>query len=223
MDDTTGTDLIRALRASRAGLPCVLFGEHFAVSTVVEAMRLGAEDVVEKPFDIQQLLATVSSAAARSAKCRIAAAVQASDLRPDRSLDTRSVAARWVQHVLAACEDERDPKTLGKWARLAGVSYTSLCERCRILGIRPHHARDFARVLRALLLASRHNCAPEALLDVGDQRTLRTMLTRAGVKSVADFRNYSIAKFFTQQSFVDADNNEGLKQLTAAFAAVTKS
>src|SRR5882762_7770020 len=60
-------------------------------------------------------------------------------------------ADRWASYVLKVCKVERDPKTLGIWAREVGLSYTALCESCRLIGVQPRQARDFARVLRIIL------------------------------------------------------------------------
>src|SRR5580765_36522 len=63
-----------------------------------------------------------------------------------------SVAERWASYVLGACKAERDLKTIGIWARQVAVSYTTLCESCRLIDVQPRHARDFARVLRIILM-----------------------------------------------------------------------
>ena len=45
---------------------------------------------------------------------------------------------------------EHDPKTSGRWARLANASCSTIREHCRLVQIKAHHARDFGRVLRAI-------------------------------------------------------------------------
>jgi CheY-like chemotaxis protein len=124
----------------------------------------------------------------------------------------RSAAERWARYVLKACKAESDLKTLDSWAQQAAVSYTTLCANCRIMRIRPLDARDFMRVLRALLLASsrRHGCPPEVFLDVSDARTVRMLSLRAGVDLDSAASHSSIGDFFARQRFVAA-HNQGLQ------------
>jgi hypothetical protein len=104
--------------------------------------------------------------------------------------------------VLATCDAEHDPKTLADWARLAGVSRSTLCETCCILDIRPHDSRDFARVLRTLIQGARQHCPPEALLDISDRRTLSTIRERAGMKTIVELRTCGVGSFLRSQTFV---------------------
>lgn len=127
----------------------------------------------------------------------------------------RSPAQRWVHFVIAACHSEHDPRTLGEWARCAGVSYSSLCESCRLLDIRPHFARDFARGLRALIRAREWQCPPELLLDFRDRRTLNGFLARAG-SSFPDLTAGSVALYLEEQLFIPY-TNQGLRLLVDAF------
>jgi DNA-binding NtrC family response regulator len=61
--DTTsgaeGMDLLRRIRAVHPGLPVVVMTAWGSVDGAVEAMRIGARDYVEKPWDNQRLLATL--------------------------------------------------------------------------------------------------------------------------------------------------------------------
>lgn len=122
-----------------------------------------------------------------------------------RSEAFRSTAAeRWAQLIVCVCRADQDPKTLQTWAHLAGLSYTSLRELCRMLGIRAHDARDLARMLRALILARHRRCTPAVFLDVRDQRTLRVIFVRAGVESISDAFECSLDEVLRRQTFVDA-------------------
>jgi hypothetical protein len=122
-------------------------------------------------------------------------------------------------NVLKACESRADIRTLDDWAACVGVSYSSLCESCRLLRIRPHDARDLARMLRAIL-ASRGQSDIGVLLDVSDTRTLKSLLTRAGLNPGSNAPIF-VEHFLERQQFVPA-GNEGLnvlKQLLAARSA----
>jgi hypothetical protein len=108
--------------------------------------------------------------------------------------------------VLRGCEAEGDLKTIEDWARCTGVSYTSLCESCRLLAIRPRDARDFVRTLRALIIAHAEGCSPDVLLDVSDRRTLATLLRRAGAGFIRFDRRTPIEQFLLSQQFVSQEN-----------------
>ncbi|MFD2239118.1 response regulator FixJ [Aureimonas populi] len=62
MPDMTGIDLLKRLRAQRLGLPVIVMTGHGDVPLAVEAMREGAADFIEKPFDDELLLAAVQAA-----------------------------------------------------------------------------------------------------------------------------------------------------------------
>ena len=124
----------------------------------------------------------------------------------------RSTAERWAVRVLKASESDGDLKTIADWAMFVGVSYSSLCESCRLLSIRPHDARDFARILRVVIQSRLNDCQPEALLDVSDRRTLNRLVSRAGIRLDDRHRFTSIDDFLRRQQFVDP-NNQGLTAL----------
>jgi two-component system, LuxR family, response regulator FixJ len=62
MPEITGTDLLRRLKDLKIGLPVIVITGHGDVPLAVEAMKLGAMDFLEKPFDDEALLASVRSA-----------------------------------------------------------------------------------------------------------------------------------------------------------------
>ena len=64
MPDLTGLDLIRGLSAvGEADRPQVLMmTAHASVDSAVEAMKLGALDYLQKPFDVDELLVVVERA-----------------------------------------------------------------------------------------------------------------------------------------------------------------
>src|SRR5438874_2633045 len=59
MPEITGTDLLRRLKDLEVGLPVIIITGHGDVPLAVEAMKLGATDFFEKPFDDEALLASV--------------------------------------------------------------------------------------------------------------------------------------------------------------------
>jgi CheY-like chemotaxis protein len=129
-----------------------------------------------------------------------------------------STAHRWATYVLSVCRASHDIKTLDDWARHVGTSHTTLRQICRILGIRPHDARNLARALCAMIHAGQEHCPPSVLLDVADTRTLKTFLRRAGpgFRSASDMS--SIHRFLDTQQFVES-HHQGLRILRQLLTA----
>jgi two-component system, LuxR family, response regulator FixJ len=66
MPGLSGIDLLRRLKDMQIGLPVIVITGHADVPLAVEAMKFGAVDFLEKPFDDDVLLASVRSALNRS-------------------------------------------------------------------------------------------------------------------------------------------------------------
>ena len=62
MPELSGVDLLRRLRELKLGIPVIVITGHGDVPLAVEAMKIGALDFLEKPFDDEVLLASVRSA-----------------------------------------------------------------------------------------------------------------------------------------------------------------
>jgi two-component system response regulator FixJ len=62
MPEVSGVELLRRLRQLDIGLPVIVITGHGDVPLAVEAMKLGAVEFLEKPFDDDVLLAAVRSA-----------------------------------------------------------------------------------------------------------------------------------------------------------------
>jgi two-component system response regulator FixJ len=66
MPNVTGIDLLRCIKQSGIDIPVIVITGHGDVSLAVEAMKIGAVDFLEKPFDDETLLAAVKTALSRN-------------------------------------------------------------------------------------------------------------------------------------------------------------
>ncbi len=66
MPEIDGMELLRRLNQSGASLPVIVMTGHGDVPLAVEAMKLGAVDFLEKPFDDDALLSSVRMALSRN-------------------------------------------------------------------------------------------------------------------------------------------------------------
>lgn len=66
MPELSGIDLIQELRQRGSKMPVIVITGHGDVPLAVEAMKLGAADFIEKPFDDEVLLAAIRRALDRA-------------------------------------------------------------------------------------------------------------------------------------------------------------
>ena len=194
LGDDNGLEVMRQVRARGLTVPFILATAHASIAVTVEAMRLGARTVLEKPLVGDEFVLPV--------------------LRELQALDTRealdvapgpSMVERWASYVLRATDAAADLRTLADWARAAGVSRSALIESCARLDIHPRDARDLARVLRLVRRAS-ETWDPQASLDVADRRTLRNLLVRAGLADAPQGSRPAPQQFLSMQRFVPQTN-----------------
>lgn len=62
MPGMTGVELVRRLKSDGSACPVILITGHGDVALAVEAMKAGAADFIEKPFDDEALLGAIRSA-----------------------------------------------------------------------------------------------------------------------------------------------------------------
>ena len=65
MPEMSGIDLLRRLKELKIDIPVIVITGHGDVPMAVEAMKVGASDFLEKPFDDEVLLASVRAALKR--------------------------------------------------------------------------------------------------------------------------------------------------------------
>jgi len=65
LPDGDGTQLLQEL-AQEGDVPCIMMTAHATVASAVEALKLGAQDYLEKPFSIERLEATLAATLERT-------------------------------------------------------------------------------------------------------------------------------------------------------------
>jgi FixJ family two-component response regulator len=204
-----GLEVVRWLRSLTPAAEVVVFSRAMDVSTAVELMKRGVSDVLDATAPTLVILEAISTAIARLGLAERRSnpelgrpAAYETAVQPARG----SVTARFANLIIRGCGSPTDLKTLAQWARAVGVSYSALAELCRLVGVRPQHARDFVRILRAILHAPRQRCPLEMMLDVSDRRTLTHLLERAHLRRGTPWTEISVADFLRGQKFIEADN-----------------
>lgn len=104
----------------------------------------------------------------------------------ERLEPARHAAERWAKVVLRLSRSRRDPRTLGDWAAMVNISASTIRTWCYLAGVTPRHSLAIARVLRAVALAQEFGCSPQDLLDIRDPRTLKRLLSKAGLAESID-------------------------------------
>ncbi len=66
MPEITGIDLLRRVKELGINIPVIVITGHGDISLAVEAMKIGAVDFLEKPFEDDTLLAVVKSSLSRN-------------------------------------------------------------------------------------------------------------------------------------------------------------
>jgi len=89
MPGMSGIDLLRQVRERDIGIPVIVITGHGDVPLAVEAMRIGAVDFLEKPYEDDVLLASVRSALGHGNKAAAQSAERADLHRRLATLSTR--------------------------------------------------------------------------------------------------------------------------------------
>ena len=99
MPDMSGVDLIRALAKAKASLPSIVITGHADVPMAVEAMKAGAIDFIEKPFDDATLISAIERAAGQIER-KTSDSMDVSEIR--RRLEALSERERQVFDAIVA-------------------------------------------------------------------------------------------------------------------------
>lgn len=91
-----GIELLQAIRARGMRLPVVMISAHGSIRHAVDALRHGAVDFIEKPFDEQDIIDAVHNALRRPQEGDVAAADRCRALVEQLTRREREVLARVV-------------------------------------------------------------------------------------------------------------------------------
>ena len=108
MPDMTGLELQEALRECKAEVPVIILTGHADVATAVRAMKGGATDFIEKPFDSDDLLARVHKCLNGEAKNR-----KSSDYRK-QAVEKLSLLTRREHEVMQGLVAGKRNKQIGE-------------------------------------------------------------------------------------------------------------
>src|SRR5262249_40186881 len=65
MPEMNGIDLLKDLSTRRLGIPMILITGFADVDMAVQAMKIGAADFIEKPFNVDRIVSAIESAVGR--------------------------------------------------------------------------------------------------------------------------------------------------------------
>jgi two-component system response regulator FixJ len=139
-----GLELQEELVRRKANIPVIVMTGHADVPLAVRAMRAGAIDFVEKPFDQERMLQSVSDAlaAGERAQSRAAEAKEARDLLSQLTPREREI----LDQLVMGHANKVVAHQLGISPRTVEIHRASIMEKL--------HARNLSNVVRTALAAS---------------------------------------------------------------------
>jgi CheY-like chemotaxis protein len=166
LPDLSGIEVLRLIRRNVRRVPVIMMTAYRTTEAIIEAVRLGAADFLEKPLTPDDLLQAVRRALAAEA-----------GVGSDRvDLPVSHAAARWAEAVIGVIDAPDDPRTVERWGHHIGASSGALRNWCRMAGLSPKRSLNVARMLRAINYSAALK-RPEDVFNVIDRRTLRHLLT----------------------------------------------
>ena len=123
--------------------------------------------------------------------------------RLNRPARMAHAAKRWATAVMAIISSPSDFRNLTEWGHAIGAARGTLRGWCRSAHVGGRESLDFARMLRAVVLAQNCSWDLQNLLDVVDDRTLSRLLDRGHIRKLKRKTNYlTPAEFVRSQRFI---------------------
>jgi putative nucleotidyltransferase with HDIG domain len=181
LPDKGGFSVLQRLTALYPGTPCILITEAYDARTAIEAMRLGAIDVLLKPYEPDALLASVRRGLERGAEQRrnstiregLEQLVEARTHMLRRAVSDLERSYDITLEALGDALDLKDSETEGHSRRV--TAYTIAL--ARVMGVGPSEIKIMAR--GAFLHDIGKMAIPDAILlkpgklDPGEQAKMR--------------------------------------------------
>lgn len=111
MSEIGGLELQRQLAARGSRLPIIILTGHGDVPTAVEALRAGAIDFIQKPFDSRRLLQRIAEAIALDARARLRQTGRAEIAERQKKLTPRE--RQVLDHIVDGLATKAIAKALG--------------------------------------------------------------------------------------------------------------
>lgn len=102
LPDMDGLEILQCLAAEGTVLPVIVLTGIGDVTSAVQAMKAGAVDFIEKPYDDEMLLAAIGAALSAAARKETAAATRLAQLSPRERQVLDGLALGWQHKVIAA-------------------------------------------------------------------------------------------------------------------------
>ncbi|MCB1463297.1 MAG: response regulator transcription factor [Nitratireductor sp.] len=130
LTDISGLELQRLLKERSETLPVIMVTAYPELAKAVEAMKLGAFDFIEKPFDDQVLLAGIEQALVRSERDREMAAMRDEAVARLESLTARERDV--LVRVFSGASSRSIAKTLGISQRTVEVHRANIMRKVNV-------------------------------------------------------------------------------------------
>jgi FixJ family two-component response regulator len=138
----SGLDVLRHLHARKFPGPIILMTGHADIPMAVEAIKAGAVDLIEKPFNLDRLVAQVSGALANHARRRAERADPVTALGPEGASLLTPRERDVLQELVRGASNKEAGRSLGISPRTIEVHRARIMEK---LGAR--NAADLVRVI----------------------------------------------------------------------------
>lgn len=145
MPELNGLELQRRMSAMGIGLPVIVMTGHGDVPIAVQALKAGARDFLEKPFEDEELLSAVKGAIAASKQSRDEAAAVADTVARLAALTPRE--REVLERLVAGQPNKTIAYDLGSSPRTVEVHRARVMEK---MG-----ARSFAELVRMTIAVDR--------------------------------------------------------------------